>query len=390
MSRGNEESAIESTTTRVVHAGNRRPRAGGSAVPPIHQSTVWELDGSGDISYIRYGNLPEHRTVVRRLVELEGAAAGLVTGSGMAAIVAAVLGLVEAGQTVLVDACPYGGTRALAERWLPRWGIPTAFVDTAADPSTWPEPPDRARLLFLESVSNPLLRVPDLPAVTTWARDRGILTVVDNTFPTPLGLRPLEHGADLVVHSGTKALNGHSDLVAGVVVGADAEQVERVGEAARILGAALDPHACFLFERGLRTLALRFAAQEEGASLIADRLAADDRVRAAIYPGRTDHPDHERARRLLDGYGTMLAFEMEGGLPAVDAFLDALDLVTPAPSLGGVETLAISPARTSHVGLDPGVRRSLGVVDGLVRVSVGIEDPEDLWRDLDRALGAST
>ncbi|MCG8462731.1 MAG: PLP-dependent transferase, partial [Holophagales bacterium] len=256
----------------------------------------------------------------------------------------------------------------------------------ARDPDTWREllrPSTRA--IYVETLGNPLLSVPDLEAVVAFAREHGLISIIDNTFATPILYRPLDHGFDLVVHSATKYLNGHSDVLAGVVVGRE-KPMARVDTHMRLFGGTLDAEGCFLLQRGLRTLALRLEAQCRNAQGLAAFLAAHEAVETVIYPGLESHPDHDRARRLFDGYGAMMAIGIRGGWPAARRFLEGVRLVCHAPSLGGVETLVVSPAKSSHAGIEPRERRRLGIGDGLVRISVGIEARADLEADLARAL----
>jgi cystathionine beta-lyase/cystathionine gamma-synthase len=248
---------------------------------------------------------------------------------------------------------------------------------------------DETRAIYVEAITNPTMRVVDLEAVADFAHRQGLVAMIDATFATPLNLRPVELGFDLVLHSATKYLNGHSDLVAGAIAGR-AELVERIGTHLRRLGGTLDPHGCFLLHRGLKTLAPRVAWQNASALALARFLADHDAVARVSYPGLSGHPDHQRARRLFDGFGGMLAFELADSAPgAADRFLDGLELCVVAPSLGGVETLVTVPARSSHASLAPEERRALGVGDALIRVSVGVEDVEDLEADIARALDAA-
>ncbi len=374
--------------TRMVHAGEEE-RIGGAISVPIFQSVVFGLEETGyeGLKYPRYGNLPNQEAASAKLASLEGAEAAQVASSGMAAISAALLAVLASGDHLLALDCLYGGTHTLITKRFPSLGITHDFI-AGDDPASWeaklrPE----TRAIYVETTTNPLLQVPELDAIAAFARRHGLVSLIDNTFATPIGFRPAEHGFDLSLHSCTKYLNGHSDVIAGAVVGR-AEVVAKVHSAMKLLGGALDPHAAFLLMRGMKTLSLRVARQSENALALARHLEGHPAVLRVRHPGLPSHPDHERAARLLDGFGAMLAFEPEGGKAAADRFLSRVRLATHAPSLGSVETLVVSPARSSHKGLTPEEREALGITEALLRVSVGIESLADLIADFDQALGA--
>lgn len=378
--------------TRAVHAGEER--FAGAVAPPVFQSTVFAVDEAGgydDLKYIRYANLPNHRVLAAKLADLEAAEAAVVAASGMAAISAALLSVLSAGDHLLAGDCLYGGTHALITGRLPRLGIGHTLVD-AGDPGSWAAAlTPSTRAIYVETITNPLMRVPDLEAVARFAAENDLVAMVDNTFATPAAYRPAEHGFHLSLHSATKYLNGHSDIVAGAVIG----QRDRVAAAEgwmRILGGALDPHACVLLHRGLKTLELRFVRQSANAMALARFLAGHPRIERVSYPGLPDHPDHRRAAEQLDGFSAMLAFEPAGEserekLEAADRLLRRTRLAVHAPSLGGVETLVVSPARSSHRGMTAEERAAVGIGDALIRVSVGIEAADDLIADFEQALG---
>lgn len=377
--------------TRAVHAGDPRPRVAGAVVPPIFQSANFEFTGDSDyhdLRYIRLNNTPGQAAAAARLASLEGAEDALVAGSGMAAISTALLGVAGAGDHVLFSRLLYGGTRALVATELPRLGIRVGLIDPEA-PETWeaalrPE----TKAIYVETISNPTLRIPDLEAVVEFGRQHGLVTMVDNTFASPVNFRPPEIGFDLSLHSATKYLNGHSDIVAGTVIGRH-ELVERVRQRLNVLGGTLDPHACFLLARGMMTLALRVRRQNASALELARALSGHPAVAAVNYPGLPDHPGHERARRLFDGFGGMLSFELRGGAGPADRFIEALEIPIAAPSLGVAQSLVTRPAATSHAPLTAEERASQGISDGLVRMSVGIEAVEDLQADMLAALTAA-
>lgn len=374
--------------TLLIHAGEPRPRIEGAGILPIFRSTVWEsLPGEryDDIRYPRLSNLPNHVALHAKLAALEGAEAGLVTASGMAAITASLLATLGSGDHLLVQDCVYGGTHGLLTEELPRLGIECDFVD-GNDALAWKAKlRPRTRAFYVETVANPLLDLSDHEAIVAFAREHELITVIDSTFASPVNFRPLEWGFDLVIHSCTKYLNGHSDLAAGCVVG-NAERVEAIRHRLNHIGGSLDPHGVFLLHRGIKTLALRVAQQNRSAQAIAEFLERHPRVERVRYPGLASHPQHARAKRLFDGFGGMLSFELGGGAEAAERLIERLELPISSASLGGVESLVTRPAATSHSGLPPAERARLGIGDGLIRFSVGIEATEDLIADLEQAL----
>jgi cystathionine beta-lyase/cystathionine gamma-synthase len=363
---------------------------GGAVCLPIFQSATFEYGGGGDsepLRYIRLNNTPNHEALGQKLASAAGGEAALVTASGMAAISAALMSVLRPGDHLLVQNELYGGTHQFIARDLAEWGVAADPVD-GGRPETWEDKRrPETKAIFVETLTNPLLAVTDLPAVAEFARRNNLVSMVDNTFATPVNCRPLELGFDLSLHSATKYLNGHSDIVAGVVAGR-AEPVARVLRTLNHLGGTLDPHACFLLHRGLKTLSLRVERQNANALALAEFLAGHPAVNRVWYPGLPDHPGHSRAKVLLSGFGGMLAFEVRGGLPAAEALLASLTLAYVAPSLGGVETLATRPAVTSHAGLTAEERRQAGISDGLIRISAGIEAAADLIADFETALAA--
>ena len=376
-------------STVGVHGGSAELDPGDPVVPPIVQSATfrWALPSEGERLYSRDGNNPIQQLVGRKVAELEGMEAGVVLSSGMAATAMTLLALTRGGDHVVASEQLYGATLKLLAHELPRRGIETTFVDPTIGRSWRGALRKRTRLLFLETPTNPTLRVIDPRPVAGLAHDRGIVLVMDTTFASPVNLRAGELGADVVIHSATKYLGGHSDLIAGVVVGSRA-LVAEVTAMMRLYGPAVDPFACWLLDRGLRTLDVRVRRQNENALALAGWLRGSRGIQRVIHPGLEDHPDHELAAELLDGFGGMVSFVLKGGGRVADAFLKRLHLAVPAPSLGGVETLVSQPRHTSHTGMKPVERRRLGIPDGFVRVSVGVEDVGDLIADFDAALEA--
>lgn len=374
--------------TKLIHAGEPHPRIGGAVALPIFQSAMFEYGGEKnyhDLKYIRLNNTPNHVALHQKLAALENAEAALVTASGMAAISTALLTVLSAGDHLLAQRCLYGGTHDFVTKDLGSFGISYDFID-ADDPASWKAKlKPNTKAIYIESMSNPLLEVPDLKAVVRFAKEHKLITLIDNTFPSPMNFRPPEHGIDLSLHSCTKYLNGHSDIVAGAVIGS-AALVDRVRHRLNHLGGSLDPHACFLLHRGMKTLAVRMRHHNQSALEVARFLAGHRAVAGVNYPGLESHPRHARARELFDGFSGVLSFEPKGGIAAAEGFIKKVTLPIVAPSLGGVETLVTRPATTSHAGMSPEDRRRLGITDSLIRVSVGIEATEDIITDFDRAL----
>ncbi|MEV4645237.1 PLP-dependent transferase [Saccharopolyspora sp. NPDC049357] len=383
-----DEDRIE---TLAVHGGERRPGPEGSVVYPIYQGTVYSVPSGTDyhdLRYIRLNSTPSQSYLHDKLAALEGAEAGLATASGMAAISTALHSVLRSGDHLLVGDCLYGGTHDFLTHHAADFGWSYTFIDPHR-PDTWEAArAPRTKAVLVESITNPLVRVGRLPEIAAFARANGLISLIDNTFATPVNFRPLTVGFDLVLHSATKYLNGHSDIVAGAIVGGT-EHVERARTTANHFGGSLDPHAGFLLARGLKTLALRVRAQNENALRLAEFLAARPEIEQVNHPGLDSHPDHARASELFDGFGGMLSIRPAGGVAAAQKLIDALRLPFDAPSLGGVESLITRPAATSHAGMSPQDRLALGVTDDLIRISVGVEAPEDLIDDFERALAAS-
>ena len=377
-----------SIDTKLIHAGEPVPRISGAVSMPIFQTAMFEYSGEktyDQIRYIRLNNTPNHLALHAKLTALENAEAALVAASGMAAITTSLLTILSAGDHLLIQDCLYGGTHDFVTKVLASFGIHYSFIN-ADEPAAWQEqlrPTTKA--IYVESMTNPLLQVGDLEAAVRFAQEHNLVSMIDNTFASPVNFRPCEWGFDLSLHSATKYLNGHSDIVAGAVIGR-AVLVERITHRLNHLGGTLDPHAAFLLHRGLKTLALRMRQHNESALRIARFLEEHPAVSRVNYPGLESHPRHERACRLFGGFSGMLSVELKGGLEASERFMKSVRLPVVAPSLGGVETLVTRPATTSHSGMSPEDRSRLGISDGLIRVSIGIESTNDLLEDFSRAL----
>jgi cystathionine beta-lyase/cystathionine gamma-synthase len=378
--------------TNVVRGGEPETRVEGAVTMPIFQSAMFEYAGETsyhDLKYIRLNNTPTHAVLHAKLAAMEGAEAALVAASGMAAISTTLLTVLKPGDHLLAQDCLYGGTHDLLTQECAAFGIETSFID-ADDPASWDGlVTPRTRAIYVESLTNPLLQVADLEAVVRFAKARGLVSLVDNTFATPVNFRPLAPGFDLSLHSGTKYLNGHADIVAGAVMGS-AAWIERITHRLNHLGGSLDPHACFLLDRGLKTLFVRVQYQNRSAQSIAERLERHPAVSRVNYAGLASHPRHQRARALFAGFSGMLSFELHGGAEAANRFMAHTTLPVLAPSLGGTETLLTRPAVTSHAGMPRDERLKAGISDGLIRMSVGLESTEEIIEDLFQALGVVT
>jgi cystathionine beta-lyase/cystathionine gamma-synthase len=370
-------------STQAVHAGTRRENnMGGLNTPLLSSSAIEYLDDS-EVRYPRYFNTLNHNVVAEKMSVLECAEAGLVTSSGMAAISAILFGLLVSGDHVVLTEGLYGGTHALIVNELERFGISYSFATTSVDSLAAACGSD-TRMIFVESPSNPLLTVVDLAAVAAFAKSRGILTVIDNTFASPILQNPLADGFDLVMHSGTKYLGGHSDLCCGTVNGS-AVLIRRVRDHAVAYGGCLNAQDCFLLERSLKTLELRVSRQSSNAAIVAGRLDESEHINKVYYPGLKDHPGHEIAERQMRGFGGMLSFELANDIDPV-SYIRRLELVNCAISLGGVETTICQPVATSHQKVSEQERQRLGITAGLLRLSVGIEDVDDISADLLQAI----
>jgi cystathionine beta-lyase len=374
-------------STRCIHAGTLHDATTDGVCSPIHVSSAFAFPNrSGENIYPRYFNSPNQRAVCVKIAALEQGGDALAFGSGMAAISTTLLALLNPGDHAVFQADLYGGTLQLVSQQLERLGIAVTRVGEVDGFAAAIRP--ETRLIYVESPSNPLLRCVDLAAIATLGHERGLLTVIDNTFATPFNQTPLTAGFDLVIHSATKYLNGHSDANAGFVVGAS-ELIDRIRPAATHFGGMLDARTCERVERGMKTLALRMERHNVNALTLAMFLSCHPVVKTVHYPGLHGHPDHSVASRQMRGYGGMLSFEVEAQCnPRI--VLDQLRLAAPALSLGGVETLVCIPANTSHRELTAGQRATLGITDGLIRVSVGVENIDDLIADFAQSLDDST
>ncbi|HLE42488.1 MAG TPA: aminotransferase class I/II-fold pyridoxal phosphate-dependent enzyme [Methylomirabilota bacterium] len=385
--------------TRAARAAPAPASVTRPLTPPIHLANVYVFDDLAEVDavwegrrpgyvYGRFGT-PNHTMLEETLAGLEGAEAALVTASGMGALTAVLLAALRPGEHLVAGQDLYGSTTALLREQAARWGIAVSFADATEAAAVEAVLTPATRAIFVEAVSNPLLRLADLPGLADVARRRGLLLLVDATFATPALLRPLEHGATAVHHSATKYLSGHGDVTAGVLAGPSALIAGARAQTVRI-GLNLGPFDAWLTLRGVRTLALRMERHSANALELARFLAERPEVQRVHYPGLPAHPQHDLALRLFPGgFGGMLAFELRGGAQAVERFFAALPLIEFAPSFGDVTTTWSYPARTSHRPLSAAEQAKLGIDPGLVRLSVGIEDVDDLREALEAALGAA-
>jgi len=376
--------------TKLIHAGEPNPRIQGAISIPIFQSATFQYVAGDDyhsLKYIRLNNTPNHDALHEKLAAAENADSALVTASGMAAISTALLTVLSAGDHVLMQDCLYGGTHDFITKDLNSFGIRYDFI-RPDNPESWRRQlRGETKAIYVETMSNPLLQVPDLRGVVEFAKTNRLVSLIDNTFASPVNFRPSEHGFDLSLHSCTKYLNGHSDIVAGAVIGRR-ELVSNIKHRLDRLGGSLDPHAAFLLHRGMKTLALRVRYQNESALAIAQFLERHPAVESVYYAGLESHPGHPYARELFDGFGGVLSFELKGGAEKAQQLIERMTLPISAPSLGGVDSLITRPVTTSHSGMSREDRNRLGISDRLIRFSVGIEATGDLLEDFDQALQA--
>jgi methionine-gamma-lyase len=382
--------------TKAIHAGTLESSVYGEVSVPIFQTSTFAFpsaeEGAARFAgekpgyiYTRMGN-PTVKALEDNIAALENGFAGMATASGMAAIGTVFLSLLSQGDHLLASNCLYGPTHVVIESELPRFGIATSFVDTSEVANLEPALQPDTRMIFIETPTNPTLTITDIQKTAEVAHRHGALLVVDNTFASPYIQRPLELGADLVVHSLTKILNGHSDVVGGMIIVKDAERYKRIRKILNLFGGTMDPHQAWLILRGVRTLPLRIERALENAMKLADFLSNHPKVIWVRYPGMAEHPQHDLAKQQMDGFGAMLCFGVKNGLEGGGVFLNNLRLITLAVSLGGVESLIEHPASMTHTSIPRAQREQVGILDELIRLSVGCEDFEDLRADLDQAL----
>jgi len=383
--------------TQAIHAGVTGFPDRGAVTPPIYQTSTFQfhdtkhlnavLSGEmeGDL-YTRYSN-PTQRVVERTLAALEKTESAIVTGSGMAAITTTVLSLLQTGDTLLTTADIYGGAYHFFHDFLPRFGIKTIMVPSHEVEDLEAAMTPETKMVYVESPTNPLLNILPLREVAELGKKHGCITVIDNTFATPINQTPSDFGFDVILHSATKYLGGHSDIIAGAVAGPE-EIIKTLRKTLRILGPTLDPFAAWLMLRGMKTLDVRVKRQNENTLKLAEYLASHPKVKRVFYPGLPSHPHHELAKKQMSGFGGVLSFEIDGTGEDAARFVESVEMMAMAPSLGAVETLITQPVTTSHRSFTPEDRKKAGISDSLVRVAVGIENIEDLIADCEKGFAA--
>jgi cystathionine beta-lyase/cystathionine gamma-synthase len=382
--------------TKAVRGASDLDKKNGPMATPIYQTATFEVADNDeqlrvtptDHFYTRYGN-PTNTVAERTIAQLEGVDAALTFASGMGAITTTIMALLKSGDHIVAQRDIYGGATKFFTQWLPKMGIETTLVDTTEYDQHARAIRPNTKLLYVESPTNPAVCVVDLKRVASLARQHNLLSMIDATFGTPINQRPSEFGIDLIMHSGTKYLAGHSDLICGVVAGSG-DLIEKIHSTRTTLGNCMDPHASWMLIRGLKTLAVRVARQNDNALRVAEFLWQHDKVRRVHYPFLKSHPQYAIAREQMSGGGGMVSFEVEGTGDDARRLTESLRLFTLAPSLGGVESLVSIPVLTSHAMITAAEREKMGVTEQMIRLSVGIENADDLIADLEHALQAVT
>jgi cystathionine beta-lyase/cystathionine gamma-synthase len=370
--------------TRCVHSGTYIDPETKGVNTPIFTSSSFEYMDADQNVYPRYNNTPNQKAVIEKLCALENAEDGLVFSSGMAAISSAIFSQLQQGDHIVLQKDIYGGTHHFATAEFDRFGIAYDFADNQlADIQK--KVRDKTRVIYIESPSNPLLLITDIGAVAEYAKSKQIVTIIDNTFATPINQTPIDLGIDIVIHSGTKYIGGHGDLCCGAAM-ASQEQVAKMKASAANFGGSLNASTCYLIERSLKTLALRMDKHNQNGMTVARRLQNNPRINTVYYPGLESHPGFEMARKQMQAFGGMVSFELDDKQIDPNQFLRNLKMIRPALSLGGVESIICAPVVTSHAKISAAERVELGITDSLLRLSVGIEDPDDILADIEQAL----
>ena len=390
-----DRSKFKGFSTKSVHSGEKVDPITGSVTTPIYQTSNFAFKNTQDLLdlinerkegyiYTRYGN-PTNRAVERKLAELENVDDAVAFSSGMAAISSTIMTLVSSGDHIVSVRDVYGGTFVLLNSFLPLFGVETTFVDTISFDDMEEAVRDNTKLIFVESPTNPMLKIVDLARVGKLGKKVGVKTVIDNTFSSPYNQQPVKFGFDVIIHSATKYLGGHNDLTAGIVCGEEAF-IKEAKDTLKILGGVLDPHCAFLLLRGIKTLAVRVEKQNRNGMEVAKYLESHPKVDKVYYPGLESHPQHKIAKRQMTGFGDVVSFELKRDLETTIKFVDSMRLAFLTPSLGGTETLITQPATTSHYKVPKEERLKQGITDSFIRLSLGIEDAEDVIADLEQAL----
>ncbi len=376
----------QSPETLCIHAGTFFSAEDGGINSPVFPSTAFRYDPNIAVPYARYLNVPNQEAVAQKVAALESTESAIVLSSGMAAISGAIMGLVRSGEHIVFQDSLYGGTQYFITEILEQFGVEYTLVSQHDVAGFRAAIQKNTKLIYVETPSNPLLEIIDIEAIATLAQKHGILSMIDNTFASPINQQPARRGIDVVIHSATKYLGGHSDLMAGIIASRE-EIIQKIKPVAINFGACLDARVCYLLERSLKTLALRMKQHNQNAMEVATFLVAHPKVVAVYYPGLETHPNHVIAKRQMSGFGGMLSFEIRGEYKEVQYFFGRLKMIDRAVSLGGVETITCAPRETSHAKISPEAREKLGIRDTLIRLSVGIEDAKDIIEDLNKALG---
>jgi cystathionine beta-lyase len=378
------EKKAKGVNTICTHIGELEDKTFKGAISPLYMSTSYDYEDVDIKRYPRYFNTPNQEALCQKIAALEHTGAALIFGSGMAAVSTALLAFLNKGDHLVVPRQIYGGAYNLIVEEFPKYGIEYTFIDSTERSAFENAIQPNTRVLYLETPSNPLLTLTDLDSVGSLARSRGLITLIDNTFASPVNQNPADFGIDIMIHSATKYMGGHSDICAGAVAGSH-EHIDRIFQLAKNLGGSLSDYTVWLLERSLKTMGIRVRAQNENALKVANFLDQHPDIEKVYYPGLTSHPDHQIAKAQMHGFGGMLSFELSESLDQ-HTFMRSLQWIKVSMSLAGVESTLLSPTQTSHALLSPEERLKAGIRDGLIRFSTGIEDFEDLKADLSQAL----
>ena len=373
--------------TICTHVGELKDNEFKGAVSPLYMATSYAFEGVETKRYPRYFNTPNQVALAQKMAALEHGEASLIFGSGMAAVSMSLMAFLKSGDHVVFQDSLYGGTSNLATEEFDKFGIEYSFAKDARVESLKAEIKDNTKVIYIETPSNPLLKITDMEAVAELAKERGLVSMIDNTFASPVNQNPIDFGIDIVIHSATKYMGGHSDILAGTVISSEAH-IDRIFQMAKNFGGSLSDYTVWLLERSIKTMGIRVKAQNENALKLAEFLKSHAEVANVYYPGLEDHPDHELARKQMRGYGGMLSFELKENIN-VSSFMNNLKLIKPSMSLAGVESTILLPSKTSHGLLSEEEREKQGIKDNLLRFSVGIEETEDLIQDISQAIDKS-
>ena len=373
--------------TICTHVGELKDNEFKGAVSPLYMATSYAFEGVETKRYPRYFNTPNQVALAQKMAALEHGEASLIFGSGMAAVSTSLMAFLKSGDHVVFQDSLYGGTSNLATEEFDKFGIEYSFAKDARVESLKAEIKDNTKVIYIETPSNPLLKITDMEAVAELAKERGLVSMIDNTFASPVNQNPIDFGIDIVIHSATKYMGGHSDILAGTVISSEAH-IDRIFQMAKNFGGSLSDYTVWLLERSIKTMGIRVKAQNENALKLAEFLKSHAEVANVYYPGLEDHPDHELARKQMRGFGGMLSFELKETIN-VSSFMNNLKLIKPSMSLAGVESTILLPSKTSHGLLTEEEREKQGIKDNLLRFSVGIEETEDLIQDISQAIDKS-